>query len=313
MQLDKTSVINFFVSQILLILFRNNPNTMKWYKKYLAFYEKPFAEAPPEIVAEVREKIVALQAPEPLVTVSVIGYNEERHLLPCLWSLSEQQCKYPMEIIGVDNNSKDRTAEVFEAVGVPCFRETTPGCGHARLCGLNHARGKYHVNIDADTMYPPRYVETMVDALIKRKLVGVSSLWGYFPDREHSAFGLWFYETMRDLYLFLQSFSRPQKCVRGLVFAYDTQLARKVGIRTDIIRGEDGSLAWSLRPYGKIGFVRKRRARAITGYGTISQDGSLMSSFLIRAKKGTREAWKIVVPTRKEDIRDQESNLLKKK
>ncbi len=36
--------------------------------------------------------------------------------------------------------------------------------------------------------------------------------------------------------------------VRGLVFAYDTELARKVGIRTDIIRGEDGSLALGLKP-----------------------------------------------------------------
>lgn len=286
---------------------------MKWYEKYLTVYEKPFAEVAPEIVAGVRERIARLQSPEPVATVSVIGYNEERHLTACLWSLSEQRCKYPIEIIGVDNNSKDRTAEVFEAAGVPCHRELQPGCGHARLCGLNHARGRYHINIDADTMYPPRYVETMVDALIRRKLVGVSSLWGYFPDAEHSATGLWVYETMRDLHLFLQSFSRPQKCVRGLVFAYDTELARKVGIRTDIIRGEDGSLAWSLRPYGKIGFVRKRRARAITGYGTIAQDGGLLASFLIRAKKAIREAWKIVIPTRRTEVRDQESNLLDKK
>lgn len=284
---------------------------MKWYKKYLSVYEKPFADAAPEIVAEVREKIGSIQSDEPVATVSVIGYNEERHLLACLWSLSDQRCKYPIEIIGVDNNSKDRTAEIFEAVGVPCHREMQPGCGHARLCGLNHARGRYHINIDADTMYPPRYVETMVDALVERKLVGVSSLWGYFSDRDHSALGLWIYETMRDIHLFLQSFSRPQKCVRGLVFAYDTELARKVGIRTDIIRGEDGSLAWSLRAFGKIGFVRKRCARAITGYGTIAQDGSLLSSFLIRAKKAARESWKIVVPTRKSELRDDESNLLK--
>lgn len=40
----------------------------------------------------------------------------EKHLLACLWSLSEMQCKYPVEIIGVDNESKDRTAEIFQAV-----------------------------------------------------------------------------------------------------------------------------------------------------------------------------------------------------
>ncbi|BDW78249.1 hypothetical protein BFINE_40440 [Bacteroides finegoldii DSM 17565] len=46
--------------------------------------------------------------------------------------------------------------------------------------------GKYHINIDSDTMYPPKYVETMVDALERPGVVGVSSLWSYIPDEEHS-------------------------------------------------------------------------------------------------------------------------------
>ena len=79
-----------------------------WYKKYLQVYERPFAEAPQAVVEEVRQKIAGLQSENPVVTVSLIGYNEEKHLLACLWSLSEMQCKYPLEIIGVDNESKDR-------------------------------------------------------------------------------------------------------------------------------------------------------------------------------------------------------------
>ena len=220
---------------------------MKWYSKYLSVYEKPFAEVPAATVAEVRAKLAERQSDRPLVTVSVIAYNEEKRLTACLWSLAEQQCRYPMEIIATDNLSKDRTAEVLEALGLPWQRETTPGCGHARLCGLNRARGKYHINIDADTMYPPRYVETLVGALERPGVVAVSSLWGYIPDASHPAFGLWCYELARDTHLWLQSFRRPELSVRGLVFAYDTSLARKVGIRTDIIRGEEGSLALGLK------------------------------------------------------------------
>lgn len=111
-----------------------------WYKKYLQVYERPFAEAPQAVVEEVRQKIAGLQSENPVVTVSLIGYNEEKHLLACLWSLSEMQCKYPVEIIGVDNESKDRTAEIFQACGVPYYTETQHSCGFARLCGLNHAR-----------------------------------------------------------------------------------------------------------------------------------------------------------------------------
>ena len=88
---------------------------MKWYTKYLQVYNKSFSEIPQEIVSEIHNNLKKLQSENPLVTVSLIGYNEEKHLLACLWSLSEMQCKYPIEIIGVDNESQDRTAEIFEA------------------------------------------------------------------------------------------------------------------------------------------------------------------------------------------------------
>lgn len=282
---------------------------MKWYEKMLRVYGRPFGEAPAEIVEEVREKLRQRQSAEPLVTVSVIAYNEEKHLLACLWSLAEQQGDFPMEIIGTDNASKDRTAEVFEAVGLPCVRETTPGCGHARLCGLRRARGRYHFNVDADTMYPPRYVETMLRTLMRPGVAAASALWGYIPDADHSAAGLWCYETARDLHLWLQSFKRPELSVRGLVFAYDTALARKVGIRTDIIRGEDGSLALGLKEFGRIAFVRSRRARAVTGYGTVSKDGTLWDSFAVRARKALKGIGNLF--TAKKKYEDEEENLLK--
>lgn len=201
----------------------------KWYSKYLQVYEKPFSYAPAAVVEEVRGKLAGLQSEQPLVTVSLIGYNEERHLLACLWSLSEMQCRYPVEIIGVDNESKDRTAEIYRPPECLITRKRgTAAVSHA-WCGLNHARGKYHINIDSDTLYPPRYVETMVEALERPGIVAVSSLWSYIPDKEHSWLGLKFYEFARDTHLWLQAFKRPELSVRGLVFAYRTDLAAENG------------------------------------------------------------------------------------
>lgn len=282
---------------------------MSWYNKYIEVYEKAFSEAPQRIVNDVRNKLQLLQSEEPLVTVSVIAYNEEKHLLACLWSLSEMQCKYPVEIIGVNNDSKDRTEEVLKALGIPYYNEFQHSCGYARRCGLEHARGKYHINIDADSMYPAKYVETMVDKLEKPGIVAVSSLWSYIPDKQHSWIGLKMYELSRDIYLFVQSFKRPELSVRGLVFAYNTGYAKEVGIRVDIIRGEDGSLALGLKRFGKIAFVRSRKARAITGYGTVGADGSLLQSFgkrFIRAVKSISGLF-----TRKEQYKDEEENLIK--
>lgn len=281
-----------------------------WYTKYLPYYEVGIDEIPDGVISSIRERLANVQSEEPLVTVSVIAYNEERHLVSCLASLADSECKYPMEIIGVDNDSKDRTAEVFEKLGVPYFRETEiHSCGGARLCGLRNARGKYHINIDADTMYPAKYVECMVNELEKNGVVGVTSSWSYMPDNEHSRVALFFYEFMRDVYLWLQHFKRPELSVRGLVFAYNTELARKVGIRTDIIRGEDGSLALGLKEYGRLSFIHSHKARAVTGYGTVGADGSLMNSLVTRIKM--RMGTITSMFTSKKHYDDEESNLVK--
>lgn len=139
--------------------------------------------------------------------------------------------------------------------------------------------------------------------------MAASSLWSYIPDAAHSAAGLWLYELARDTHLWLQSFQRPELSVRGLVFAYDTELARKVGIRTDIIRGEDGSLALGLKPYGRIAFVRSRPGRAVTGYGTVSKDGTLLDSFRVRAVKALKGLGGMFF--KKSEYKDEEDNLLK--
>lgn len=282
---------------------------MAWYKKYLSVYEKPFSDAPKETIEQVRNNISRLQSDQPLVSVVVIAYNEERHLLANLWSLSDMRCKYPVEIIGVDNDSADRTAEIFQATGVPYYTELQHSCGYARRCGLEHIRGKYYICIDSDTLYPPRYVETLVNKLEQKGVVGASSLWSYIPDKQHSWLGLKLYELLRDTHLFLQSFKRPELSVRGLVFAYNAEYGKKVGYRVDIIRGEDGSMALGLKKYGKICFIRSRKARAITGYGTVGADGSLLNSFKVRAVKSLKSVSNLF--TRKEVYQDDESNLIK--
>ena len=85
----------------------------KWYDKYMTIYGKPFSEVSQNTIGNIRQQLQKQQSPEPLVSVVVIAYNEECRLAACLWSLSELQTKYPIEILGVNNNSKDRTEEVY--------------------------------------------------------------------------------------------------------------------------------------------------------------------------------------------------------
>ena len=283
---------------------------MAWYDKYLSIYGKTVDEIPNNIYEEINKNLSLKQSGQPLISVVVIAYNEERRLTACLWSLSELQTHYPIEILGVNNNSKDRTEEVYQRLGLPYYNELQQSPGFARQCGLNHAKGKYHFCIDADTFYPPLYVDLMMTKLLKPDVACVSSFWSFYPDEKHSAFGLAIFELIRDSFLFIQHFKRPELCVRGMVFAFNADYARQVKIRTDIRRGEDGSLALSLKQFGKIAFLYNRKARPVTGYGTLNEE-SLWQSFLYRVKVQLKGITRIFYT--KDHYEDSDDNLVKPK
>ena len=279
-----------------------------WYDKYLSIYGKSLDEIPESILDEIKTKLSQKQSREPLVSIVVIAYNEEKRLAACLWSLSELQTKYPIEILGVNNNSKDRTEEVYQRLGLPYFNEQKQSPGYARQCGLENSKGKYHFCIDADTFYPKQYVDLMMTELNRSDVSCVSSFWSFFPDENHSRFGLFLFEMIRDMFLFVQHFKRPELCVRGMVFAFNANYARQVKIRTDIRRGEDGSLALSLKPFGRIAFIYNRKARPVTGYGTIGSQ-SLWQSFVQHVKIQGKGLSRIFY--KKDHYEDSEDNLMK--
>ena len=279
----------------------------RWYENYLSIYGKPLEEVPDDILDKIKKQLSAIQSEQPLVSIAIIAYNEEKRLPACLWSLSELKTKYPIEILGVNNNSKDFTEQVYQRLGLTSYNESRQSPGYARQCGLDHAKGKYLFCVDADTFYPPRYVDLMMEKLQKPDVSCVSAFWSFYPDERHSALGLFLFELMRDAFLWFQHFKRPELCVRGMVFAVNADYARQVKIRTDIRRGEDGSLALSLKKFGKISFLYHRQARPVTGYGTLNEE-SLWRSFLFRVKSQMKGISRIFY--KKDYYEDCEENLI---
>ena len=272
---DISNKHSIFASKKLLI--------MEWYEKYLSVYEKPFSEVPQEVIDQTHDQLTALQNENPLISIIIVAYNEEKHLQACLWSLSDIKCKYPVEFIGVDNESKDRTAEIYQKSGIPYYTEHQHTCGYARQCGLNHAKGKYAMCIDSDTIYPPYYFDIMVENLMKPGISAVAAMWSFYPTEIHPKLKLKLYEFFRDIYIRLQNINRPELSVRGLAFGYETENAKKEGYRVELLRGEDGSMSLAMKKYGKIKFVFDRRCRVITGYGSLKEN-SLIEAMWNRLK-----------------------------
>lgn len=89
----------------------------------------------------------------PRFSVVIPAYNEADFLGSCLDSLLAQDFRDPYEIIVVDNNSTDATADVARSRGVTVVHEPKPGVCSARQCGTAAARGEIVVSTDADTTF----------------------------------------------------------------------------------------------------------------------------------------------------------------
>lgn len=281
-----------------------------WYEKYLSIYEKSYDGIDATIKDDIRTRLAKINGENnPLASVVIIAHNEGTRIACCLWSLCHNMCDFPFEIICVDNNSTDDTTQVLEDLGARWYEETKKGPGHARNRGLDEAKGKYYLCIDADSIYPTYYIQTMVNTLKPQEVVCCYGLWSFIPDEEHSPWQLFVYETLRDWYLRIQNIKRPELNVRGMVFAFKTELGKKLLFRTDIIRGEDGSLALAMKDYGKLKFVTSSKVRIVTNNNTMKAAGSIYQSLFFRIKKMIKGLPGIF--TSKREYKDEESNLIK--
>lgn len=105
------------------------------------------------------------------ISVVIPCYNEEEGVRHVIQSLP----KSVDEIVVVDNNSTDRTAEVAASLGAKVVFEKRKGYGAAYKAGLPAATGDITVTMDGDGSYPAEQIEEVIDYLTAKKLDFVSA------------------------------------------------------------------------------------------------------------------------------------------
>ncbi|MGH7731683.1 MAG: glycosyltransferase family 2 protein [Candidatus Eiseniibacteriota bacterium] len=98
------------------------------------------------------------------ITVVIPCYNEEDGVREVI----QRMPKAVDEIVVVDNNCTDATAEVARSLGARVVPERTPGYGAAYKAGLRAATGDVIVTLDGDGTYPPEEIPRLVDTLVDR-------------------------------------------------------------------------------------------------------------------------------------------------
>lgn len=105
----------------------------------------------------------------PQVSTVIPAYNEEKYIGDCLKSLTNQQTSLNYEVIVVDNNSTDKTAEVVKSfkdkLNLRLINEKKQGRGAARAKGFEKARGDVILSTDADTIVYPEWINTLVNGI----------------------------------------------------------------------------------------------------------------------------------------------------
>ena len=270
-----------------------------WIKPHL-FKEKRFKDLSQSEINALKLSISSYLHSNPDVSVLIPAWNEENNIYRTLSSLSNTRTKYKVEIVVINNNSTDGTQHVLDTLGVRNYMQPIQGTPFARQMGLDMAKGKYHLCADADTFYPPDWIDLMVAPMVKDSgITGVYGNYSFIPPENHGRLGLWLYEKFAGIVIRIRKRKREYLNVYGFNMGFLTEVGRATGgfkvsgsrVYANIVgsdyenEAEDGRMALNLKEAGKLKMVTDSKATVFTSPRRLMDDGGITQAFFNRAKR----------------------------
>ncbi len=123
--------------------------------------------------------------PVPTVSVVIVSWKVKRYLLNCLKSIYASDYPGKIEIIVVDNNSKDGTIEAisktYPNVKLIASKENL-GFARGNNLGFKEAKGDYIYILNPDTLIPKNNISILADYLTTHPDVGMTGPKVLFED-----------------------------------------------------------------------------------------------------------------------------------
>lgn len=180
-----------------------------------------------------------------LYSVIIPAFNEEEYLPKTLTSLqnSMQKLEKQGEIIVVDNNSTDNTANVATKFGAIVISEPINHISKARNRGVSIAKGKYLIFLDADTTVSFQLLKNTLDAFNNESIIGGGSTLKFdtqIPNFAKLSVCIWNY--------FSTTFKYPAGCY---LFCSKEVFTKIGGFNEKIFASEEIWFARRLKSFGK--------------------------------------------------------------
>lgn len=175
---------------------------------------------------------------QPRVSVILPVYRAEQYIRRCIEGLLNQDCEFDFEIIMVNNNSPDQSANIIgEYPGIKLLSETKQGAYAARNMGIRAAVGDILVFTDPDCVHKCDWL-SLVEATMRDPAIGIlvgSSLsFSPLPGLRH----LDAYERQKESFI-LSSEDPILYWGRTSNMAVRAEIMRQYGPFHELLRGAD--------------------------------------------------------------------------
>ena len=221
------------------------------------------------------------------LSIIIPAYNEELYIKTCLEHVLKSAEGHDCEIIVVDNNSSDKTAEIARSFPlVKVYREERKGPTWARQCGYEHSTGDLIAMVDADTQMPKGWISMALKVFREdRRVVFLSGPYTYYDFPWWIAAGVWVYWHIfaYPFYFFL----RHMAIAGNMVLKRET-LEKMGGLDTSIsFYGDDTNASRRARQFGrtvfKLEFKMSTSGRRLYKQGFINTTYHYVLNFFTQA------------------------------
>jgi glycosyltransferase involved in cell wall biosynthesis len=175
------------------------------------------------------------------------------------------------EVIVVDNDSTDGTAEIAQNMGARVIQENVRGYGRAYKTGLFHAQGDVIITLDGDHSYPVDAISYLIEALLHSKVAFISA--SRFPVQDPDSmsrtnlfgnillsfaasvlFLRWIRDSQSGMWIFFkEALGKMELISDGMAFSEEIKiealLRPEIGFREMPIRFSNRAGAKKLRPW----------------------------------------------------------------
>ena len=203
------------------------------------------------------------------ISLIIPTINEGKYLEKTLKAVRVQDTNLRYELLICDSGSKDRTLEIARKYTDKIFNIEKHGIWHGRNEGAKRAKGKVFVFIDADTLIPINYLDTVYSVMKDPKVVGISCSFNF--DKKDRVLG--FIQDVQNRYLILKAVDG-----KGSLLGCNISIKRepffKVGGFPNAPQ-EDSAMTKVLQKHGKIMFLPT--PQVITSSRRVKKTGVLNS------------------------------------